>query len=483
VNRRTALRVAAPLGAAAAALATLPASAAAHGIVQKADIPIPEAVFAWAAAGVLILSFIILAVFWPKPKLEGDSWRPIGKGDPNGAQPAFWLVIDVFCGLIGVLLLILVIWAGFDGVQTPAANITPTFVYVIFWNGLVLFSILFGDLFRTFNPWRAAGIAVGWVAKRASGDSMPEPLKYPEKVGRYPAALGLTCFAAMELVIDDGNLPRNVAIATVLYSILTWIGMALYGVERWLDRGEAFNLYFNLFSRISPLERRNGVLGVRKPLSGLTHVEMVPGTVAFVAVMIGGVTFDGFKEGPLFTSWTPHLSDFWHSLGFDLKHSLELANLMGLIGCILFIWGFYELGVKGAQSVGGGFDRETLARRFVHTLVPIAFVYVAAHYMTQLLFQGQALAYLGSDPLGRGWDLFGGRNSGIDFGVIGATATWYWQVGFVVVGHVCALILAHDRALILYDNARIAVRSQYWMLGIMVGFTSLALWLLSQANV
>ena len=27
-----------------------------------------------------------------------------------------------------------------------------------------------------------------------------------------------------------------------------------------------------------------------------------------------------------------------------------------------------------------------------------------------------------------------------------------------------------------------AVRSQYWMLGIMVGFTTLALWLLSQAN-
>ena len=32
------------------------------------------------------------------------------------------------------------------------------------------------------------------------------------------------------------------------------------------------------------------------------------------------------------------------------------------------------------------------------------------------------------------------------------------------------------------ENARQAVRSQYWMLGVMVGFTSLALWLLSQAN-
>jgi hypothetical protein len=464
------------------ALALLPASASAHGIVQRADVPIPEAVFAWGAAGILVISFIILALFWPKPKLEGASWRPIGKGDPHGAQPAFWLVIDGVCGLVGVLLLALVLWAGFDGVQTPAANIAPTFVYVIFWNGLVLLSILFGDVFRAFNPWRAAAKAFAWAAGAIARGPLPEPLRYPERLGRMPAAVGLAAFAALELVLDDGNLPRNVAIGTVIYSVATWIGMALYGIERWLDRGEAFNVYFNLFSRVSPLERREGILGVRKPLSALTRVNPLPGTVAFVAVMIGGVTFDGFKEGPVFTDLTPHLSDFWHSIGFDLKHSLELANLVGLIGCIVVVWGFYELGAAGAKSVGGGFTRDELARRFVHTLVPIAFVYVAAHYMTQLLFQGQAMAYLASDPLGRGWDLFGGRDSGIDYGVIGATATWYWQVAFVVVGHVAALVLAHDRALVMYEDARQAVRSQYWMLGVMVGFTSLALWLLSQAN-
>jgi hypothetical protein len=53
----------------------------------------------------------------------------------------------------------------------------------------------------------------------------------------------------------------------------------------------------------------------------------------------------------------------------------------------------------------------------------------------------------------------------------------------VVVGHVTALVLAHDRALAMYDNSRLAVRSQYWMLAVMVGFTSLALWLLSQGNI
>jgi hypothetical protein len=132
--------------------------------------------------------------------------------------------------------------------------------------------------------------------------------------------------------------------------------------------------------------------------------------------------------------------------------------------------------------VGGGFTSEQLARAFVHTLVPIALAYVAAHYLTLLLFQGQALSFLASDPLGDGSNLFGTADIQIDYTLIGANATWYWQVGFVVAGHVLALTLAHDRALALYQDAKLGVRSQYWMLAVMVGFTSLALWLLSQAN-
>ena len=114
--------------------------------------------------------------------------------------------------------------------------------------------------------------------------------------------------------------------------------------------------------------------------------------------------------------------------------------------------------------------------------MPIALAYVAAHYFTLLLFQGQALAFLASDPLGDGSDLFGSADNAIDYGLIGANAIWYWQVGFVVAGHVAALSLAHDRALALYDRPKPAVQSQYWMLAVMVIFTSLALWLLSQAN-
>jgi hypothetical protein len=146
---------------------------------------------------------------------------------------------------------------------------------------------------------------------------------------------------------------------------------------------------------------------------------------------------------------------------------------------VALVSGFYALGVAGARSVGGNLDAAHLRRAFVHSLVPIALVYVAAHYLTLVIFEGQSIAYLASDPLGEGWDLFGTAGAAIDFGAISQNQAWYLQVGFVVLGHVAALLLAHDRALTLYRGSRLAVRSQYWMLAVMVGFTTLALWLLA----
>ncbi len=202
-----------------------------------------------------------------------------------------------------------------------------------------------------------------------------------------------------------------------------------------------------------------------------------------LAVIIGSVTFDGASEADPWTGIAPDIAQFFQDVGLSPQNALELTFLLGLLGAVVLVWCFYRLGVLGAKSVGGGFSADRLANAFIHSLVPIALAYTAAHYFTLLLFQGQAIVYLSSDPLGDGSDLFGTADNQIDYTLIGGEATWYWQVGFVVVGHVAALVLAHDRALELYDDARLAVRSQYWMLAVMVGFTSLALWLLSQSNV
>jgi hypothetical protein len=451
----------------------------AHGLVARSDLPIPEWLFGWAAAMVLVVSFVALAVLWPEPRLERERWKPLpGEiGRVIGSR-----VVEVVCGAIGVFLLGVIVYAGLRGAQSPTANFAPTFVYVIFWLALLPASILFGDVFKAFNPWRAIGRTVGWVAGKAARGDLPAPLAYPERLGHWPAVAGIFAFAVLELVASNGDRPENLAIATLVYTALTFVAMALYGVETWNSRGEAFSVYFNLFSRISAFETRDRVVGLRQPLSGLPALRPLAGTVPLLAVMIGSVTFDGASEAPIWTGIAPDIASFFQDVGLSPQNALELTFLIGLTAAILIVYAFYMLGALGAKSVGGGFSTTRLARGFVHSLVPIAFAYVAAHYLTLLLFQGQSFAFLASDPLGDGSDLFGTADSQIDYTIIGANATWYWQVGFVVVGHVAALTLAHDRALALYDRAKLAVRSQYWMLAVMVGFTSLALWLLSQAN-
>jgi hypothetical protein len=449
----------------------------AGGLIGRSDLPIPEWLFGWAAAMVLVISFVALAILWPEPKLEGDRWRPLPGGRVLGSR-----VVEVVCGAIGIGLLGVVVYTGLQGTQSPAANFAPTFVYVIFWIGLVPASVLFGDIFRAFNPWRALGRTVGWAAGRVVRSGLPAPLAYPERLGHWPAAAGVFAFAVLELVRSGGDQPDTVAVATLVYSAITFVAMALYGVEAWSARGEAFSVYFNLFSRISVFETRDRVLGVRPPLAGLAHLRAGAGTAALLAVMIGSVTFDGAGEAPIWTGISPDMTRFFGDLGLSPQPAFELTFLIGLIVAILFVAGLYRLGILGARSVGGGFSAERLSRAFVHSLVPIALAYVMAHYLTYLLFRGQAIVFLASDPLGDGSDLFGTASTQIDYGVIGSTATWYWQVAFVVVGHAAGLTLAHDRALALYDDVKLAVRSQYWMLAVMVAFTSLALWLLSQAN-
>jgi hypothetical protein len=451
----------------------------AHGISVRTDLPVPEWLFWWAAAIVLVVSFVGLATLWREPRLQKPSWRPLpgGIGRVLASRP-----VEILCGAIGVFLLGLTVYAGLEGTQSTTANWAPIFIYVIFWLAFVPLSLLFGDVFRAFNPWRAIGRAVAWMARTVSRSELPEPLAYPAWLGRWPAAVGIFGFAAMELVVSDGDKPQTLAIAALVYSAVTFIGMALYGVERWCDRGEAFSVYFNLFSRLSVFEKRGREVGLRPPLAGLPQLSQLPGTVPMVMVMIGTVSFDGFTSKRAWNSRSPDISQFFQDPGITPEHALEITFLLGMLAMVLFISGFYRLGILGARSVGGGFSAKRLSNEFVHTLVPIAMAYVAAHYVTLLLYQGQAIVYLASDPLGDGSDIFGTAGTQVKYGLIGSDVEWYVKVAFIVCGHVAALILAHDRALALYRDARQAVRSQYWMLGVMLGFTLLAVWLVSESN-
>jgi hypothetical protein len=456
-----------------------------HALVGRQDLPIPEWLFAWGASVVLIVSFVALSLAWHRTRFEDDGWRPASERLLRAlVNPA----TELLCGLIGVGLLIATVWSGLEGTEAPDRNFSITFVFITVWLGMVVISVLFGDLFRAFNPWRAIARLGGGIFKLVAGQSPPPALAYPERLGRWPAVAGIVAFVWFELVYGQsgfqtvGLTPETVAIATVAYSAYTFVAMALFGSERWLERGEAFSVYFNMFSRLAPLEVRDGRLGVRRPLAGTARWAVVPGSVALVLVTIGATTFDGASEGAL----ADPISSTFESLvdaGLGPVASLRLTNTLFLALTLAFVAGLFWAGIYGMHTVGERFGTAELGRRFAHAFIPIALAYLAAHYFSLVVFQEQAqFTYLLSDPLGDGSDIFGTASGGIDYGLIGATAIWYVQVGALVAGHVTALVLGHDRALAVYGDTRVAARSQYWMLALMVGFTSLGLYLLSQAN-
>jgi hypothetical protein len=472
VRRR--LRLAATGAAlAGAAVAVLPDAALAHGLVGRQDLPIPRWLFAWGAAVVLVVSFVALAVLWPKPRLEDAPERRVL------SVPA---ALEVLTGAIGIAAFAFVVYAGFAGTQTATANIEPTVIYVIFWVGIPFASAVFGDVFAPFNPWRALARGAAWIAGRVSGGRLPAPMAYPAWLGRWPAALGVLAFAWVELVYVNRDDPTILALLALLYAATQLVGMSVYGIDTWTHRADAFAVYFNLFSKLAPLHWRRGVLSRRMPLSGAPKLDVMPGTVALLCTMIGTTSFDGFSQGSLWTGTNgiaPNLQQRFINLGFSQETALEITFTIGLVVMVCLIGGLYRAGIAGMGSIGGRHRPGELAQRFVHSLIPIALAYVVAHYFSLLAYQGQAMASLVSDPLGDGSDLFGTASSTIDYNVITATGIWYVQVAALVLGHAAGLTLAHDRALVVYRRVRDATRSQYWMLAVMVGFTSLGLWLLS----
>ncbi len=442
----------------------------AHGIGSFRDLPVPQWLFAYGAAVVLIVSFVALAALWRRPILEGGRQ---GSPLPQGLQrvllsPALRIVL----GALSFALFMLVAGAALFGSRSSALNLAPTFVYVLFWLGLVPLSVLFGNVWSVLSPWKAA--ADGAVRLAGGGD---EPARqYPERLGRWPAAALLFAFAALELAYAHPAEPRALGLAILIYSGATWLGAAVYGRDAWFRNGDGFSVYFELLSRIAPFgsRERDGTreLVIRPPLTGLAVPDSTPGTLAFVSVMLGAVAFDGFSQ----TSW-------WQDRIADLSESgvadlLQTAfNLGGLVAAVALVAGAYLAATTIAGLLTG---RHDLVGAFLMSLVPVAFVYVVAHYFTLLVVQGQFAIPLASDPFGRKWDLFGTADYQPDITLVSPNTVWYVQVGALVLGHVAGLILAHDRALAISDGPREALRTQYALLTLMVLYTVGGLWLLSR---
>jgi hypothetical protein len=402
--------------------------------------------FAYGAAAALLISFAGLAVFWRTTRLEGGvAGRVVG-----GPSPLTRALGDVG-RVVGMGLYVLLVVAAAFGDADTVENIAPVFVYVVFWVGMTLVCALVGNLWQVVNPFDT----LARLVERLRGTRAPAPYRW----GRWPAVAALAGFVWLELVYPDRARPRTLAIAVVVYTALVLAAVWRWGRD-WLRQGEGFTVYFGVLAHMAPLYADDeGRIRLRPPLSGLVGLRPDAATQALVIVALGSTSFDGLSRTRFWIDLTRNMSELQATL---------LATL-GLVWAVSLV----TLAFVGAMRITGRLHRRRfpeLTSSFVHSLVPIAFAYALAHYFSLLIFEGQSALALASDPLGRGWDLFGTAGNVVDFTAVSATTIAYVQASGIVAGHVAGVVVAHDRALAVFPH-REATRSQYPLLAAMVLFT------------
>ena len=433
--------VASRIGWAAALVPAFGRAAAAHGFGVRYDLPVPLWLYLAGAGGAVALSVVVIALF-------------VGAA-PRSAGAARRLLLPARCPAgeaVAVALFLVVLLAGWFGNQNPLMNLAPTAVWIIWWVGLAYVSALFGNLWRLANPWAAL---FAWTERHAAR-RLSFDLPYPAWLDVWPGILLLFGFVWIELIYPRSAAPAAIAALAFCYSLITWAGMALFGRATWLERGEAFALAFGVFARLSPFS------GDRSPRASNA-------TAALILFMLASVMFDGLLATPV-----------WAAIEARLPFGATGGETIGLAAVwLLFIASYAAVSLVIAAVAGGGHSAGEIGRAFAFSLVPIALAYHLAHYLTYLLIEGQYIIPLASDPLGRGWNLFGTAGYRVDIAIVGPRFAWFSAVGAIVAGHIAAIWLAHRRAQDFFAAPRAGMRSQFAMTALMVAYTVASLTILA----
>ncbi|WP_408898788.1 hypothetical protein ACJ5H2_06685 [Nocardioides sp. R1-1] len=435
----------------------------AHGIGGQADLPISLELAVSGAVAALVVSFTVLVVAWRRPRYDGGAF-------PGRPAPA---LLDAVTGStafrvgLRTLGMVLALFAAFTAVFGEDSLTNPFFgiVYVWWWVALVFASALLGPVWRAISPVRTINAA---IARLSGSDPEEGLLSYPDRLGYWPAALGLYAFVWLELASSSPTELGSVRLWCAVYVGAMLIGGAVFG-NRFYENADPFEVYSSLIAKLSPWARVEGRLVVRSPLANLSTVASKPGLVAVVAVLFGSTAFDSFAE-----------SEFWVKTFQNASVSKVLLDNVALLAFCVAAGALFAVGSALTPSPAG-VARGELPRRYAHSIVPIILGYIVAHYLTLFIDVGTQTLARASDPLGRGWDMLG----------TAAVEPSYWfsyhpevlatiKVLAVVAGHVVAAVAAHDRALSLLPK-RDQITGQLPLLAVMVGFTAGGLFLLFSA--
>lgn len=431
----------------------------AHAFGERVELPIPVIAFVLGGALVVAASFALVLPTKVSAAEEGPADRTQVRRVTNLA------------GIVGLVIIAGLCWAGLAGTQEVPENIFPTVFWVYIWVIVPLLVGVIGDFTSGSNPF-------GYLAQL--GEKLPVTRRaWPKAVGWWLAAALLALGTLAELVFNASTtLPRFLAWMFIAYGAFCVLMGAIFGAEAFRDRGELLSVMLGTWGRLGYW--RFGSPGRRGFAGGLDQpFERSVSRTVFVLLLLVSISFDGILSTPQWTRLEQR-----HFAVTDV-HGVEVLRTVTFLGLVVVLYGLFALFSLAVARFGARTSgvSDTLSR-LMPSLVPIAYGYLAAHYLQYVLTNGQLILPLLGAPGGDGTNLHLPYPFNDSFEenlhLLPNTFYWYFDVAVIVLVHIAAVVLAHRALARKEASDREARRAEYpWLLA-MVAYTALSLWLLAQ---
>ncbi|HEX2049738.1 MAG TPA: hypothetical protein VHJ34_03795 [Actinomycetota bacterium] len=423
----------------------------AHGVGRVYDLPVPLSLYVAASAATVLLSFVVRSA---SPLERG------ARGERRVAGPRVAGAVRGVLRVAGVLGLVVALVAGAYA-RSEGFTATSLLFWVAGLVGVVALSALVAGVWDALDPWATLDLVY------RSGDRPPPARTPPWWIA--PAAL----YALFWFELVSGAGYRDTALVAVLlaYSAVA-LGWRPSLGPAW-RRLDPLSLLFGFAGRSAPLRLAGDGIYARSPVAAADDPAPMPrGAFAALFVALGATTLDNVRET---VGWTDLL---------DATNLDEVARMpRDTVALALFaaaFFGAYLAAVAVAHRwIGRRLTTLDVARRIGWSLAPIAVAYLLAHNVPLLATGVPALLRALSDPLALGWNVLGTAHLFEGFEP-SPKLVWWIEIVLVVGGHVLGVLVAHRAAWRLSTSYHRAVRSQYALTALMVGYTAATLWLLAQ---
>lgn len=359
---------------------------------------------------------------------------------------------------------------GIFGARDPMHNLMTLVFWTGVWIVLPIGSVLFGNLWRSINPWTAPVRMARLLLGRSGSAGL-------SRFGHWPAVVLYAGFAWFQIVSLSPDDPYELALLAAAYWLLIFT-LAVAEGEDWLGQGEFLTVFMGYLAKVAPfwLEIRGNRAHLIRGWPGTQILAMPPmssSAMAFITLTLAALTFDGLAE----TFWWQAIIGE-NPLEPTGRSAVMVENTLGLIAVwvltVATIWAV----VRAGQIIGG--------KRFAPGPVMLSFLaiaagYHAAHYFVTLLTVGQYTLAALNDPLFRGDELLGLPPFYVSFGFLtdARIMPLIYAVQFAAIlgAHILAVLLA-----LRLVGPETRATAHLPMTALMVGYTVLGLWLLSTAR-